>query len=103
MLRKYCAGDQPFLQWFDREDGWRRQMPRGTLELFPRYKVFKRLEHKAKQHVFEISTDAETVIMAAESETVMDLWVIQLQMQSTLNPRVAGKSGCDFRKVGYVR
>ena len=69
-------------------------MPRGTLELFPRYKVFKRLEHRARQHVFEISTDAETFILAAESETVMDLWVIQLQMQSTLNPRVAG--GCRF-------
>ncbi|KAJ7383336.1 hypothetical protein OS493_028884 [Desmophyllum pertusum] len=85
VLRKYCAGDQPFLQWFDREDGWRRQMPRGTLELFPRYKVFKRMEHKAKQHVFEISNDAETLMLAAESETVMDLWVIQLQMQTILN------------------
>lgn len=72
-------------------------MPRGTLELFPRYKVFKRLEHKAKQNVFEISTDAETLILAAESETVMDLWVIQLQMQSTMNPRVAGKYGFDVR------
>ena len=66
-------------------------MPRGTLELFPRYKVFKRAEQKAKQHVFEISTDAETLILAAESETVMDLWVIQLQMQTVMNPRIAGK------------
>ncbi|KAL9989646.1 hypothetical protein ACROYT_G004213 [Oculina patagonica] len=91
VLRKYCAGDQPFLQWFDREDGWRRQMPRGTLELFPRYKVFKRMEHKTKQHIFEISTDAETLLLAAESETIMDLWVIQFQMQTILNPRVAGE------------
>lgn len=91
VLRKYCAGDQPFLQWFDREEGWQRQRPRGTLELFPRYKVFKRMEQKSKQYVFEISTDTETLTLAAESETVMDLWVIQLQMQTTLNPRVAGE------------
>lgn len=90
MLRKYCAGDQPFLQWFDREEGWQRQMACGTLELFPRYKVFKRMEQKSRQYVFEISTDAQTLMLAAESETVMDLWVIQLQMQTTLNPRVAG-------------
>lgn len=78
-------------------------MPRGTLELFPRYKVFKRMEHKTKQHIFEISTDAETLILAAESETVMDLWVIQLQMQTILNPRVAGQCGydlCQFKNLG---
>lgn len=91
VLRKYCAGNQPFLQWFDKEDGWRRQMPRGTLELFPRYKVFKRAEHKDKQYVFEISTDAESLILAAESETVLDLWVIQLQMQTVMNPRIPGE------------
>ena len=65
-------------------------MPRGTLELFPRYKVFKRAEHKDKQYVFEISTDAESLILAAESETVLDLWVIQLQMQTVINPRITG-------------
>lgn len=91
VLRKYCAGNQPFIQWFDKEDGWRRQMPRGTLELFPRYKVFKRAEQKAKQYVFEISTDAESMILAAESETILDLWVIQLQMQTLMNPRIAGE------------
>lgn len=48
------------------------------------------MEQKSRQYVFEISTDAETLTLAAESETVMDLWVIQLQMQTTLNPRVAG-------------
>lgn len=90
MLRKYCAGNQPFIQWFDKEDGWRRQSPRGTMELFPRYKVFKRAEQRAKQYVFEVTTDAESMVLAAESETVLDLWVIQLQMQTLMNPRIAG-------------
>lgn len=52
--------------------------------------MFKRAEHKAKQFVFEISTDAESLLLAAESETVMDLWVIQLQMQTLMNPRIGG-------------
>lgn len=62
------------------------------------------MEHKAKQHIFEISTDAETLLLAAESETVMDLWVIQLQMQTILNPRVAGECGYDVSlKRAYNR
>lgn len=91
MLRKYCSSDQAFIQWFDKEENWRRQIARGTLELFPQYRVLKRAEMKGKQFVFEVNNDSDTYILAAESETVMDLWVIQLQMQTRLNPRVAGK------------
>jgi hypothetical protein len=91
VLRKYCSSDQAFIQWFDKEESWRRQIARGTLELFPQYRVLKRNEMKGKQFVFEVNNDADTYVLAAESETVMDLWVIQLQMQTMLNPRVAGK------------
>ena len=65
-------------------------MAKGTLDLYPKYKVYKRTEYKGKQHVFEVITDSETYILAADSEAVMDLWAIQLQMQTRLNPRVAG-------------
>lgn len=106
VLRKYCAGNQPFIQWFDKEDGWRRQSPRGTMELFPRYKVFKRAEQRAKQYVFEVTTDAESMVLAAESETVLDLWVIQLQMQTLMNPRIAGEvfrvKGCGSRQLQRI-
>ena len=61
--------------------------------------MFKRPQHRTKQFVFEVSTDAETLILAAESETVMDLWVVQLQMQSVLNPRMSG----DFFTVSSIR
>ncbi|KAK2566932.1 Docking protein 6 [Acropora cervicornis] len=106
VLRKYCAGNQPFIQWFDKEDGWRRQSPRGTMELFPRYKVFKRAEQRAKQYVFEVTTDADSMVLAAESETVLDLWVIQLQMQTLMNPRIAGEvfrvKGCGSRQMQRI-
>ncbi|XP_032240767.2 uncharacterized protein LOC5515259 [Nematostella vectensis] len=92
VLRKYGSSEQAFLQIFEKEDRWRQQMPKGTLELFPRYRVLKKSDVKGKPHVFEISNDAEVYILAADSETVLDLWVIQLQMQTRLNPRVAGKT-----------
>lgn len=91
MLRKYCSSDQTFIQWFDKPENWRRQIARGTLELFPHYRVLKRDEMKGKQFVFEVNNDADTYILAAESEIVMDLWVTQLQMQTRLNPRIVGK------------
>lgn len=46
---------------------------------------------KGKHYVFEVNNDSDTYVLAAESETVMDLWVMQLQMQTRLNPRVEGK------------
>ena len=66
-------------------------MSKGTLELYPKYRVYKRPETKGKPHVFEVGNDIETYVLCAESETVMDLWCIQLQMQTKLNPRVAGR------------
>lgn len=92
VLRKFSSTEQAFLQWFDKEEHWQRQMPKGTLELFPKYKVLKKPEFKGKQYVFEVSNDCEMCMLAADSESVMDLWAIQLQMQTRLNPRVAGLS-----------
>lgn len=90
VLRKYCSTEQAFIQWYDKEENWRNNIPKGTLELFTQYRVIKHNDMKGRHHVFEVNNDSDTYILAAESETVMDLWVMQLQMQTRLNPRVEG-------------
>lgn len=91
VLRRYEGDANVYLQWFEKELEWRKEFPKGTLGLFPKYSVYKHKTDKSKSY-FEISNDEEAHYFFANNEKTMDLWVIQLMMQTRLNSFMIGKN-----------
>ena len=90
VLRRFEGDTNVYLQWFEKEEDWRKEFPVGTFNLFPKYTVYKRKTEKGKSY-FEISNDEDYHSFMATNEKAMDLWVIQLMMQTRLNSSMVGK------------
>lgn len=90
VLRRYDGDENVYFQWFEREEDWRKEFPKGSFSLFPKYWVFKHKQEKGK-NMFEISNDDEAHYLMAVNEKTMDLWVIQFMMQTRLSASMAGK------------
>ena len=90
MLRRYDGDDNVYFQWFEKEEDWRKEFPVGSFSLFPKYAVYKRKTEKGK-NVFEVSNDEDCHFFLASNEKTMDLWVIQLMMQTRLNSSMISK------------
>ena len=79
------------MHWYEKEEHRNSNQSKGYFELAPKiFKIYKKGEDKGKC-IFEMTNDALMCRLAADSVTLMDLWVIQLQMLVRLNPRIAGK------------
>ncbi|XP_028395022.1 uncharacterized protein LOC114519145 isoform X2 [Dendronephthya gigantea] len=106
VLRRYDGDSNVYLQWFEKEEDWRREFPKGSFGLFPKYSVYKHKTDKGKNY-FEVSNDEEAHYFLANNETTMDLWVIQLMMQTRLNSsmietsfRVKGAESKHLQRIG---
>ena len=106
VLRRYEGDSNVYLQWFEREEEWRKEFPKGSFGLFPKYAVYKHKAEKGKPY-FEISNDEEAHYFLANNEMTMDLWVIQLMMQTTLSSsmiensfRVKGGENKHLQRIG---
>lgn len=76
---------------YDKEDHFNRQKAKKILDLFPRSKVAKKQNMKGKEFVFQVSNEDESWFLAAENQRILDLWVIQIQMQTKLSRVISGR------------
>ena len=82
--------DKILLMAFDKEDNISKQKPKKVLDLFPKYQVAKRTGLKGREFAFQISTETENWFLAAKNQKILDLWVIQIQMQTKLSYSITG-------------
>ena len=83
--------DRILLLAYDKEENAAKQKPKRILELFPKYQVAKTNELKGREFTFQVSTDTESWFLAAKNQKVLDLWVIQIQMQTKLSRAISGQ------------
>jgi len=82
--------DRVFLLAYDKEENAAKQKPKKILEMFPKYQVAKTNELKGKEFTFQVSNETESWFLAAKNQKVLDLWVIQIQMQTKLSRSISG-------------
>ena len=83
--------DRVLLIAYDKEENVVKKKPKKTIELFPKYQVAKTNELKGKEFTFQVSNDNESWFLAAKNQKVLDLWVIQIQMQTKLSRSISGQ------------
>ena len=83
--------DRVLLLAYDKEENAAKQKPKKTLDLFPKYQVAKTNELKGKEFTFQVSNETESWFLAAKNQKVLDLWVIQIQMQTKLSRSISGQ------------
>ncbi|XP_041481195.1 uncharacterized protein LOC121428557 isoform X2 [Lytechinus variegatus] len=83
--------DVAVLAVFDKDVACNFHKPRASLKLSPWYRVDKKYDPTGKQHVFEVRTSKSTWRFLADSQTVMDLWVFYLQIQTELRTNFPGR------------
>ncbi|XP_072016053.1 uncharacterized protein [Amphiura filiformis] len=84
LKRTEDEGDVPYLEFHDKECTGEAENPKGSLKLWPNYRVEKKHDESGKTFVFEVKTPDEMYRLQAESETIMDLWVFYAQIQTKL-------------------
>ena len=83
--------DRVLLIAYDKEENIAKQKPKRALDLFPKYQVAKTQELKGKEFTFQVSNETESWFLAAKNQKVLDLWVIQIQMQTKLSRSISGQ------------
>ena len=84
--------DKVCLMAYDKEEHVVKQKTKKVLDLYPRFQVAKKTELKGKEFAFQVSNEGEGWFLAAESQKILDLWVIQIQMQTKLSRSISGIS-----------
>ena len=83
--------DNVNLASYDKEEGWHRESPKKVLALYPRYRIAKRSNVKGREHVLEVDNENEVWYLAMTSSKMLDLWAIQIQMQTKLSRSISGE------------
>ena len=90
LCRELGRPDYVSLVAFEKEDNWRSQKPKSALQMFPRYKISKKADVKAKEFVIEVNNEEESWYLAADNQRQLDLWAVQIQMQTKLSTSISG-------------
>eukprot|EP00794_Sanderia_malayensis_P017889 gene17889-19671_t len=76
---------------YEKEEHEAKQKAKRVLNLYPKYNVAKKNELKGREFVFQVSNDEESWFLAADNQRILDLWVIQIQMQTKLSRAISGR------------
>ena len=78
------------LACFKKEEHWRNFTPENILKLFPKYRIAKLYNFKAKEHALEVNNFEEQWFLSTEKK-IIDLWATQIQMQTKLSQSISGR------------
>ncbi len=90
LCREEINHEKISLMAYEKEDHFTKQKTKKVLDLHPKYNVARKSEMKGKDFVFQVSNEEESWFLAAENQRVLDLWVIQIQMQTKLSRSISG-------------
>ncbi|XP_012556879.2 uncharacterized protein LOC100212589 [Hydra vulgaris] len=83
--------DKIILACFKKEENLKNLTPKHILKLYPKYKIAKIYNFKSKEQVLEVNNFEEQWFLSASDIKIIDLWAIQIQMQTKLNQYLSGR------------
>ena len=86
--------DKIYLDCYEKEENWPRENPKKTLNMYPRYKIAKLASFKGKENVLEVDNEVEQWHLVTDKVKIMDLWAVQIQMQTKLSRVISGRIFC---------